>query len=616
MRVLLLTAPMTQLNGAFPATAYLLPWLQRRGHEVRQDDLSIRLALQLFSSAGVARMAAHAGLDLSVHVAVADRVLAFLQGRDPSLAYRIVGRSFLPEGPRFRAVDDLAGDDGSGLAWAFGTLGLQDRARWLSTLFVADLADTVRDHVDPQFELVRYGEQLAASAASFDPLAKALAAPPNLVTATLDGLVETWINAWRPEVVGVSAPFAGNAYGAFRIAQAVKRLDPEIRTVLGGGWPNTELRDLDDARVFDAFDHITLDDGETPLARLLEGGARVRTFSRQAGRVVFEDDGKATEPSFDQRPAPSWEGLPLNDYLGVLDTLNPMHRVWSDTRWNKLTVAHGCYWKKCSFCDLSLDYIARYDPARASTLVDWMEAQVAQTGQTGFHLVDEAAPPRVLEAMAREILARGLVVTWWGNLRFEKAFTPELCALMASSGCVAVTGGLEVGHDRLLERMQKGVTIDQVARVTRAFADAGIMVHAYLMYGFPTQTTQDTVDALEIVRQLFEEGCLVSAFWHRFTATVHSPVGRDPEAFGIRLVPPALVGPRFARNDVPFIDPTDADHRALGKGLEKALFNYMLGIGLDREAHTWLGRRAPITTVAPDRVALALAVPPPSAPPG
>ncbi len=606
---------MTQLNGAFPATAYLLPWLQQRGHEVRQDDLSIRLALQLFSSAGLARMAAHTGLDLSAHVAVADRVLAYLQGRDPSLAYRIVGRNFLPEGPRFRAVDDLAGDDGSGLAWAFGTLGLQDRARWLATLFVADLADKVRDHVDPQFELVRYGEQLAASAASFDPLAGALAAPPNLVTTTLDGLVEAWVNAWHPEVVGVSAPFAGNAYGAFRIAQAVKRFDPSIRTVLGGGWPNTELRDIDDVRVFDAFDHITLDDGEIPLARILEGGARVRTFSRREGRVVFEDDAHASSPPFDERPAPSWEGLPLSDYLGVLDTLNPMHRVWSDTRWNKLTVAHGCYWKKCSFCDVSLDYISRYDPARAGTLVDWMEAQVAQTGQTGFHLVDEAAPPRVLEAMSREILARGLVVTWWGNLRFERAFTPELCALMAASGCVAVTGGLEVGHDRLLERMQKGVTIDQVARVTRAFADAGVMVHAYLMYGFPTQTTQDTVDALEIVRQLFEEGCLVSAFWHRFTATVHSPVGQNPDAFGIRLVPPPLVGPRFARNDVPFVDPTDADHRALGKGLEKALFNYMLGIGLERASHTWLGRRAPPTTVAPDRVARALVGSSPPSPP-
>src|SRR5205085_6120304 len=134
-----------------------------------------------------------------------------------------------------------------------------------------------------------------------------------------------------------------------------------------------------------------------------------------------------------------------------------------------------------------------------------------------------------------------------GNIRFEKTFTPELAKLLARAGCVAVSGGLEVASDRLLARMQKGVTVAQVARVTRAFTDAGIMVHAYLMYGFPTETEQETVDALERVRQLFAAGCLQSAFWHRFAATAHSPIGLAPQRFGIQLrrAPKAT----FARND-------------------------------------------------------------------
>ncbi len=103
---------------------------------------------------------------------------------------------------------------------------------------------------------------------------------------------------------------------------------------------------------------------------------------------------------------------------------------------------------------------------------------------------------------------------------------------------MAVSGGLEVASDRLLTLMKKGVTVAQVARVTRAFTDAGIMVHAYLMYGFPTETTQDTVDALERVRQLFAAGCIQSAYWHRFSATAHSPIGLHPEQYGITLRPP------------------------------------------------------------------------------
>ena len=108
---------------------------------------------------------------------------------------------------------------------------------------------------------------------------------------------------------------------------------------------------------------------------------------------------------FDEAGTPTYDGLPLDRYLSLLDMLNPMHRLWSDGRWNKLTVAHGCYWKKCSFCDVSLDYIARYDAATAETLVDRIEAIVAETGQTGFHFVDEAAPPEALQALAAELQA-------------------------------------------------------------------------------------------------------------------------------------------------------------------------------------------------------------------
>jgi hypothetical protein len=190
-----------------------------------------------------------------------------------------------------------------------------------------------------------------------------------------------------------------------------------------------------------------------------------------------------------------------------------------------------------------------------------------------------------LRALAERLLARKVVCTWWGNIRFEKTFTPKLAALLARSGCVAMSGGLEVASDRLLERMQKGVTVAQVARVTRALTDAGIMVHAYLMYGFPTETVQETVDSLERVRQLFAAGCLQSAFWHRFAATAHSPIGKSPELFGIRLHREPVV--TFARNDLGFDDPTGADHDRLGEGLRKALYNYMHGIGLDLDVRTW-----------------------------
>jgi radical SAM superfamily enzyme YgiQ (UPF0313 family) len=529
-------------------------------------------------------------------------VLAFLQGRDSTLAHRICSRAFLPEGPRFESLDVYVDDEGGDpLAWAFGALGAQDKARHLATLYLNDLADVLRDGVDARFEFVRYAESLAQSQPTFEPLAQALAAPLNLVDETLQRLTLDALQRHRAKVVLLSVPFPGAVYAAFRIAQAIKAQDPRVVTVLGGGFVNTELRELSEPRVFDYFDYVTLDAGERPLLALFEHlqGKRsrhrlVRTFVRDGAAVRYVN---LAEPdiAFAEVGTPTWDGLPLDRYLSLLDMLNPMHRLWSDGRWNKLTVAHGCYWKKCSFCDVSLDYISRYDGASASTLVDRIEAIVAETGQTGFHFVDEAAPPKALKALATELLRRKVQISWWGNIRFEKTFSPELCQLLADSGCIAISGGLEVASDRLLKLMNKGVSVEQVARVTKAFSDAGILVHAYLMYGFPTQTVQDTVDALEYVRQLFEQGCIQSGFFHRFACTVHSPVGQNPAAFGVTLQPLPPVS--FAKNDVGFVDPTGVDHDALGVALKKALYNYMHGIGLEQDVRGWFQGQVPRTKV-------------------
>ncbi|HEX2691204.1 MAG TPA: radical SAM protein [Kofleriaceae bacterium] len=668
MRLLLVTPPMTQLNTPYPATAYLTGFLRQHeaqlGLEVRQADAALELFLRVFSRAGikrildelVARAAAHAGDDAEHdegdeegaddaggedamppaiawflahgerYVATIDAVVRFLQGRDPALALRIAGREFLPEGPRFAAIEQGPGaDDDDPLAWAFGGLGVSDRAKYLASLYIDDLADVIRDGIQPDFELSRYGERLAQSAPAFDPLHDALEGEPTLIDEMLDDLAAELYARHRPDVVGLTVPFPGNVYGALRIARTIKRISPGTHIVFGGGYVNTELRELAEPRVFAYVDFVTLDDGEAPLLALLHHlrdpqAPLHRTFVCRGGAVELVTDPTRHDIALRDAGTPSYAGLPLDRYLSLFEMLNPMHRLWSDGRWNKLTIAHGCYWKQCTFCDVTLDYIARYDRAPADLLVDRIEALIAETGQTGFHFVDEAAPPAALRALAERLIARNVMITWWGNVRFEKAFTPELTRLLARSGCVAVSGGLEVASDRLLALMKKGVTVEQVARVTRAFSDAGVMVHAYLMYGFPTETAQDTVDALERVRQLFAEGCVQSAFWHRFTATVHSPIGRAPELFGIRLraAPP----PAFARNDVAFDDPTGCDHDFFAAGLRKAVYNFMHGLGLDADPRSWFERsglrsrskalpKVPKVTVPADLIRRALAGGPP-----
>lgn len=132
---------------------------------------------------------------------------------------------------------------------------------------------------------------------------------------------------------------------------------------------------------------------------------------------------------------------------------------------------------------------------------------------------------------------------------------------------------------------EKGVDIAQVSRVTHNFSKCGILVHAYLMYGFPTQSQQETIDSLEVVRQLFEKNCIQSAFWHQFTTTVHSPVGKNPDEFGIIITGPEFEG--FAQNDLWHEDPEGTEHTNYTKGLNAALHKYLNKTGYEEDVQSW-----------------------------
>jgi hypothetical protein len=611
--VLLITPPFTQLNTPYPATAYLKGFLTTRGIAATQADFGIEVTLALFRKASLQEVFNRIDADKAWsantqrilrlkedYLKTIESVIHFLQGKNPTLAHRIAQRNFLPEASRFAQLGDLQE--------VFGTMGIQDKAKHLATLYLEDLSNLIQECLDPHFGFSRYAERLARSAGSFDVLAEALDAKPSFVDELLFEILEARIQQVHPQLLALSVPFPGNLYAALRCGAYIKKHHPHIRVAMGGGFPNTELRSLSEPKVFDYVDFITLDDGEAPLEQLIrhiQGEIPLpelkRTFVLDSGNVVFINNAACSDYKQGQIGAPDYSDLHLGDYLSAIEITNPMHSLWSDGRWNKLTMAHGCYWGKCTFCDISLPYIADYEPLTAAMIADRMEQLVAQTGTSGFHFVDEAAPPALMRALALEILARKMVVSWWANIRFEKAFTRDLCQLLKASGCIAVSGGLEVASDRLLGMIQKGITVAQVARVNKHFTEAGIMVHAYLMYGFPTQTAQETIDSLELVRQMFKTGVMQSAYWHQFAMTAHAPIGLQPAAFSVAYDEGYAPG-TFANNDIVHVDPGGADHESFSYGLKKSLLNWMNGIGLDAPLHSWFDFKVPKTAVKPDYI--------------
>ncbi|MFN7045559.1 MAG: B12-binding domain-containing radical SAM protein [Flavobacterium sp.] len=609
--ILLITPPFTQLNTPYPATAYLKGFLNTKNISAYQMDLGIEVILEMFSKEGLESLFQVSSFKFQEfepnsqriyslkedYIKTIDSVIAFLQGNNPSLARQICSGNFLPEASRFDQLDDME--------FAFGSMGMQDKAKHLATLYLEDLSDFIVECVDENFGFSRYAERLGRSANSFDELYHHLQQELTFIDEISLKILKERIENVQPKLVCFSVPFPGNLYSAFRCAQFLKTNFPNIKTAMGGGFPNTELRELKDKRVFEFFDFITLDDGELPVelvydfitssdSEISEEKPLKRTFLIENNQVIYKNNSTRHDYKQSEVGTPDYSDLLLDKYISVIEVANPMHSLWSDGRWNKLTMAHGCYWGKCTFCDISLDYIKLYEPIAAKILVDRIEELIAQTGENGFHFVDEAAPPALMREVALEIIKRKLVVTWWTNIRFEKSFTADLCLLLKESGCIAVSGGLEVASDRLLELIKKGVTVEQVAQVTRNFTESGIMVHAYLMYGYPTQTIQETVDSLEMVRQLFELGVLQSGFWHQFAMTAHSPVGMFPEEFGVI---PEQNEITFANNDINFKDKTGINHDKFSFGLKKSLFNYMHGICFDYDLQDWFDFKIPKTKI-------------------
>ncbi|NND05224.1 MAG: radical SAM protein [Saprospiraceae bacterium] len=618
VNVLLVTPPFTQPNTPYPATAYLKGFLKQQKIGAQQVDLSLETMLALFTNKQLTRvfsLVSGNDLELSENNALIfanrylyleriDPVIYFLQNADPTFAHIICAGSYLPTASRFAGLDDQD--------WAFGNMGIQDRAKHLCTLFLEDLTDFISTTIDPHFGFSRYAEQLSTSLSDFRPIDVELTSGQTFIDEIYLNLLEQSVITNRPALVCLTVPFPGNLFAALKCGQFIKRKYPNIKVAMGGGYCNTELRTVAEERLFSYIDFLCLDDGEAPLLCLVEFllGKRKstdlkRTFMMEAGVVQFIDG--AAELDVPQRDVgtPDYGDLPIDRYLSMIEVPNPMHRLWSDGFWNKLTLAHGCYWGKCTFCDISLDYISRYEPVSASMICDRISEIISQTGRTGFHFVDEAAPPALLRDLAIALISRKIKITWWTNIRFENRFTPDLCKLLHASGCIAISGGLEVASDRLLGLIKKGVTVGQVARVSQAFTQSGIMVHAYLMYGFPTQTEQETIDSLEMVRQMFDLDIIQSAFWHRFAMTAHSPVGIDPPAFSVQIAGPEFAG--FAHNDLDHRDEIGADHAVYGPGLTKSLYNYMQGVGLELPLSEWFDFEVLETTIAPDFLSQVLA---------
>lgn len=638
MNVIVIQPPLVQLNSPYPSGAYLKSFFNRNGHNAVWLDLSVQLIHSIFSKNGLKKLfelskenamkiastaekngefATAKNLRLYIFqsdlwIEWIDFIMSTLCGKqNPSaheLCHRFILSPYTPRGNRMENYIENLDREPS----------IND-TRNIASLALEDLADYISVAFDKSFSLVRYAESIAVNETSFSQIEEKLNSPilTTFYTEVLEAAFsKTSITENEKTLVCISVPFAGTFTSALFTAKYLrKKYGEKIFICFGGGFINTELREFNDSSFFKYADAISYDRGYGsyknffdvfPDGKISEEKHiyKMRLFTKE--KVIEPLLSSLKYEKFENEQTslivPDYSETDFSIYPRVADDENPMQRLWSDGAWMKAYLAHGCYWHKCAFCDVSLDYVASYRLVQIENLFHGLKSQSEKNGIHGIHFVDEAMPPAAMLKFSKLNLKHSASFSFWGNVRFEKIYSRDIAEFLSFGGLIGVSGGIEIATGTGLDSISKGTDLDSIVSACCAFKEAGILIHAYMIYGYFGETEQDTINSMETLRQLYAAGLLDSCFWHKFVLTRHSRIYSEwKEGLHKNLNPfaPKNSGV-FAKNGLHFKD--EEKSAKFGNGLYAALQSWMHGENLNVPVEKWFEFKVPRPNVPKDLI--------------
>lgn len=339
-----------------------------------------------------------------------------------------------------------------------------------------------------------------------------------------------------PRAIGISLTYFSQVIPGFTLVRKIREALPELPIVVGGAYLTAVEHDVGriPASLLPA-DAIIVHDGEQALHAWLKtvlGRADApdsipnsylpeETFVRSA-------DATTAHTGLDDLPGPMWtsDGLDLDRYLV------PRYPI-------PLPLARGCYWGRCSYCNISCQTAATYRTRPVDKAIEDMETAIRETGSNWFDLPVDSYRPRDLHALALAILDAGLQVEWGAEVLLDPAFTDEVVADLARSGCRTLRFGLESASIETLKAMHKPSRPDSALRILRACKRNGIQTAAMLIAGFPSEGQKElnlTFDYLVENRD-----CIDFLTIHQYSLVPGSPMANDPARFGLVVHKPEAV---------------------------------------------------------------------------
>lgn len=636
MNILIITPPLVQLNAPYPSGAYLSSFFKSLGYNTKWLDLNIDLIHEIFSQKGLTQL-----FSQTEHKALSMASNANSKG-DKTTAYNI-RRYILQSNLWINWIDDIkkilsdgnnnstreichkflfspTSPRGSRMENYINNLDREpniDDCRNLASMALVDLANYIKIVFDKEFELVRYAASLTINENSFSEFEKKIFSP--ILKDFYSKILDTKINIQEETLVCISVPFAGTFASALWTGKWLKeKYGKKVFICIGGGFINTELREVQEIALGKYIDAISYDRGYGSYKNLIDYGVfnypknesiykmtlfDSKIIQAQNKNIEYEKfENKITESNI-----PDYSDIDFSKYPRVADDTNPMQRLWSDGSWVKAYLAHGCYWHRCAFCDTTLDYVSSYKMTAIENLYKGISTQLDEHKIYGIHFVDEAMPPKAMLKFADLIQSENKNYSWWGNIRFEKTFSRDIADFLSSGGLIGVSGGIEIATGSGLDNINKGTDINTIVKACCAFKEAGVLIHAYMIYGYFGETEQDTINSMETLRQFFEAGLLDSCFWHKFVLTRHSRIysewkeGKYPNLKPIEKNNSSF----FAKNGLHFEGENKLNKFA--DGLNASLSSWMHGENLSINVQNWFNFKTPAPSIPKNFIEKAIA---------
>lgn len=339
----------------------------------------------------------------------------------------------------------------------------------------------------------------------------------------IESILET-----QPDLLGISCTAYAQIVTGLTLAQLVKERRPDTHIVLGGGsatrLADAFVRHWD--RFSDVFDTIIVGEGELALEALVEALQGQRSFEQVPGLMYQLDDGSVCRnpvelPNLSALPTPDFDGLPLDKYLSPVLLL-------------PIASSRGCHWAKCAFCDRGIGGETTYQFRKNELVIEDIRQLQAKYHTRYFDVVEEDMPPPRLEKLAHMILEAGLDIHWSAMERLDNRMTADLCETIHRAGCRMLHFGLESGTPRVLDLINKGISLEDAAQVLRNSAQAGIWNECFVIVGFPTEEPQEVQNTLDFIRNNRESIHAIESF--PFYLSKYSLVAKRPEEFSVEIV--------------------------------------------------------------------------------